>query len=280
MIDMFLESFQHGDGTQRLLQHLIIMCVDKKAYMRCLIVHPDRCVYVKTPGIDFSGEQLLLSHDYIKLMWRRIKFLKTVLQMNYSFVFTDTDVLWFRDPFPRLQSDPEADFQMACDLYNGNPSDVHNHPNAGFTYVRANERTVRFYEYWYEERKRGSHMADQEVFNAIKFDHAFTRIGMRMHFLDTQFFGGFCALQTTDMTKAITMHATCCKGLEAKLLDLRMLLEGWKKWYAQNHTLTTISHLHNTSVDQLAPNSPPLNVQKVDLHFQLPKACPLSWHRH
>ncbi|KAI5066337.1 hypothetical protein GOP47_0018961 [Adiantum capillus-veneris] len=237
MIDIFLESFWHGHGTRPLLQHLVLVCVDAAAYERCLVIHP-HCLFITTPGVDFSGEQLLLSGDYIKLMWRRIKFLQTILQMNYSFVFTDTDVLWFRNPFPQLEMDPQADFQIACDLYNGKPSDLHNSPNAGFTFAHANERTIRFYEYWYEERKRGAHMADQEVLNSIKFEHTFASIGLNIRFLDTQYFGGFCALRTTNMTKAITMHATCCKGLDAKLIDLRAMLEEWKKWAAQNHTLT------------------------------------------
>lgn len=270
MIDMFIESFWHGEDTRKLLEHLVIVCVDDKAYQRCLVIHP-HCLDIKTPGINFSGEQILLSADYIKLMWRRIKFLQTVLEMNYSFIFTDTDVLWFRNPFPLVQSDTEADFQIASDRYNGKPGDVHNYPNAGFIYVRANTRTVRFYEYWYEERKRGSKMADQEVFNAFKFDKEFTSIGMKLRFLDTQFIGGFCALKDTDMTKALTMHATCCKGLEAKLLDLRMMLDGWKKWHAHNQDLVAASS-HNQSASQL--------VELNDPHFKEPYACPRSWHRH
>ena len=86
MVDMFLESFQNGEGTQKLLQHLIIVCLDQKAYERCLEIH-SHCLKIKTGGINFAGEQRLLSEDYIKI-WRRIKFLKTVLEMDYSFIFT------------------------------------------------------------------------------------------------------------------------------------------------------------------------------------------------
>ncbi|KAI5078636.1 hypothetical protein GOP47_0006307 [Adiantum capillus-veneris] len=240
MIDIFLESFQHGDGTQRLLQHLIIVCLDQKAYDRCLEIHP-HCLKVKTGGVDFSGEQALLSHDYIKMIWRRIKFLETVLEMNYSFIFTDADVIWLRDPFPQLRHESKADMQIACDRFNGKPWDIRNKPNAGFTYVRANEKTLTFYKYWYSERRRSSKMADQEVFNAIKYEDTFKSIGMNLRFLDTQYFGGFCGIMFTDMTKAYTMHATCCKGLSAKLNDLRAILNGWKNWRQQRLETSPVS---------------------------------------
>ncbi|MCO5587484.1 hypothetical protein L7F22_041433 [Adiantum nelumboides] len=276
MIDLLLESFWHGHDTRPLLQHLVLVCVDVAAYRRCLVIHP-HCLLITTPGVNFSGEQVLLSADYIKLMWRRIKFMRTILQMNYSFIFTDTDVLWFRNPFAQLEMYPKADFQIACDAYNGKPSDLHNYPNAGFTYVRSNNRTIRFYEYWYEERNRGAHMADQEVLNAIKFEQTFASIGLNVRFLDTKYFGGFCSLWTTDMTKAITMHANCCKGQEAKLTDLRALLEDWKKWRVQDHNRTS-----TTFATQESQSSPSHNSRIVDAsaRFRTPLACPQSWHKH
>ncbi|KAJ6340504.1 hypothetical protein OIU77_008296 [Salix suchowensis] len=53
-------------------------------------------------GLDSSTEAPFMSEDYLKMMWRRIEFLNTVLQMGYSFVFTDADIMWLRNPFPRF----------------------------------------------------------------------------------------------------------------------------------------------------------------------------------
>ncbi|MCO5581902.1 hypothetical protein L7F22_035791 [Adiantum nelumboides] len=279
MIDIFLESFRHGDGTQRLLQHLIIVCLDQKAYNRCLEIHP-HCLKVITDGIDFSGEQALLSHDYIKMIWRRIKFLETVLEMNYTFVFTDADVIWFRDPFPLLRHDSKADMQIACDRFNGKPWDVRNNPNAGFTYVRANEKTLTFYKYWYSERRRSSKMADQEVFNAIKREDTFKSIGMNLRFLDTQHFGGFCGIRFTDMAKAYTMHANCCKGLSAKLNDLRTILDDWKNW--QQRRLETSAISFETSIHDKGggKRSQGSSKEVSGLHFSVPRACKKSMRKH
>lgn len=255
MIDLFLQSFHHGQGTERLLRHLIIVCLDERAYDRCVENHP-LCLKIRTGGVDFSGEQIVWSRDYVKMIWRRVKFLKTALHLNYSFVFTDTDVIWLRDPFPHLEQAVDADFQISCDLYNGNPTDVHNSPNAGFVYVRANERTVNFYEYWYRERWRYyERKADQEVFNKMKLKKRFQEIGMKIRFLDTQWFGGLCSLETTDMRKAVAMHANCCRGLAAKLVDLSTILEEWKQYQQK-----------------------PLESNGSAAQFRLPYACPLSWH--
>ena len=51
-------------------------------------IHNFQCVRIHTPGVDFTGEQLLLTSDYIKMMWRRIEFLSSVLELGYDFIFT------------------------------------------------------------------------------------------------------------------------------------------------------------------------------------------------
>lgn len=94
-------------------------------------------------------------------------------------------MLWFRNFFPVLQSDTEADFQTACGSYNDRPRDVQNSPNTGFMYVRPNTRTVRLFGYRYEQRIRDPHMADQGMLNAIKFHKEFTSLGLKLRFIDT-----------------------------------------------------------------------------------------------
>lgn len=275
IFDLFLESFHHGAGTERLLKHLIIVCLDEKAYTRCVKKH-SLCLKIKTGGVNFSGEQELLSADYVKMIWRRIKFLKTVLEMNYSFVFTDADVLWLRDPFPKLQkATADAEVQIACDRYNGDPKDVNNAPNAGFVYTRANDRTVKFYKYWYRERKRDDRMADQEVLNEIKREEEYRKLGLQLRFLDTQFFGGFCAMGTTDLQRAVTMHANCCKGLAAKVADLAAALDDWKKFYhsSSSSSETESGSRRNVSIDGALAAS----TSKKATQFRAPWACPRSW---
>ncbi|KAL3613823.1 hypothetical protein CASFOL_041897 [Castilleja foliolosa] len=134
IFDLFLESFKIGTGTEKLLKHVVVAVFDQKAYSRCLQVPNIHCYALTTTGVDFSGEAFFMSDDYLKMMWRRIDFLREVLEMGYNFVFTDADVMWLRDPFERFY--PDGDFQIACDHYWYNSTDVNNSPNGGFNYVK------------------------------------------------------------------------------------------------------------------------------------------------
>ncbi|CAN7061880.1 hypothetical protein IGI04_016599 [Brassica rapa subsp. trilocularis] len=84
------------------------------------------------------------------MMWRRLEFLGSILELGYNFLFTDMDIMWLRDPFPHLFS--EVDFQVTCDHSNGNTSDPGNLVNADFKFVQANRQTVKLNKYWYELR--------------------------------------------------------------------------------------------------------------------------------
>ncbi|KAL2517393.1 Nucleotide-diphospho-sugar transferase family protein [Abeliophyllum distichum] len=87
IFDLFLESFRIGNQTLWLLKHLVVAALDQKAYDRCLKLHTN-CYFLKTQGIDFSGEAHFMTPDYLKMMWRRIDFLRIVLDMRYNFIFT------------------------------------------------------------------------------------------------------------------------------------------------------------------------------------------------
>ncbi|KAL3519997.1 hypothetical protein ACH5RR_018146 [Cinchona calisaya] len=228
IFDLFLESFKIGNGTEWLLNHVVVIAFDHMAYTRCMDIHP-HCYAVSTPGVDFSGEAHFMSEDYLKMMWRRIDFLHTVLKMGYNFIFTDADILWFRDPFSHFYSD--ADFQIACDHYWYPSTDLNNSPNGGFNYVKSNNHTIQFYKFWYTSKDNFPGKHDQDVLNMIKFDPFIQKIGLKIRFLDTAFYGGFCE-PSKDLNVVCTMHANCCIGLDNKLHDLRMLIEDWKKYMA------------------------------------------------
>ncbi|XP_038680246.1 uncharacterized protein At4g15970-like [Tripterygium wilfordii] len=224
ILDVFLESFRVGDGTSKLVKHLVIVCLDQKAYNRCQEKHP-HCYALKTQGVDFSGEALFMAPDYLEMMWTRIRLLTDVLAMGYNFVFTDADIMWLRDPFKHFY--PKADFQIACDHFIGDSYSRNNSPNGGFTFVRSNHRTILFYKFWYNSRTKYPGLHDQHVLNEIKNDTSITKeIGLKMRFLDTSYFGGFCE-PSKDFNEVCTMHANCCVGLENKVLDLKIVIQDW-----------------------------------------------------
>lgn len=87
MLDIFLDGFWLGENTRSLVDHLLIVAADQTSYDRCkyLRLH---CYKLKTDGVDFDGEKLYMSEDFIKMMWRRTLFLSDVLKQGYNFIFT------------------------------------------------------------------------------------------------------------------------------------------------------------------------------------------------
>lgn len=137
--------------------------------------------------------------------------------------------MWLRDPFAQFYQD--ADFQIACDFFNGNSYDLRNMPNGGFNYVKSNERTIWFYKFWFKSRDAYPRLHDQDVLNKIKMHPLISKKNMKIRFLSTAYFGGFCQA-SKDLNKVSTMHANCCVGLDNKINDLKILLEDWRKYMA------------------------------------------------
>ncbi|CAO2815184.1 unnamed protein product [Amaranthus hypochondriacus] len=228
MFDLFIESFRIGNHTSWLLNHLLVIAIDEKAYVQCqkLAFH---CYFLKTNQSSImANEARFMTPIYLDMMWERLAFLQTILSLGYNFIFTDTDIMWFRDPFRHFNHD--SDFQTACDSFNGMEYDIGNAPNNGFLFVRSNNRTINFYKYWVSSRQTYPNLHEQDVFNRIKGDTYVTQLGVKFRFLTTDYFGGFCSL-SRDFDKVCTMHANCCVGLERKLADLKITLEKWKMYF-------------------------------------------------
>ncbi|GAB2296961.1 hypothetical protein Dimus_031065 [Dionaea muscipula] len=230
--DLMMESFRIGSNTSWLLKHLVVVALDPNSYSRCMELHP-HCYFLTSPTTENNythKEAYFMTPRYFEMMWRRVDFLHTVLQLGYNFIFTDADIMWFRNPFHRFFED--ADFQISCDRFNGNSLDLNNDPNNGFKYVVSNERTIKFYKLWYESRKKYPGLHEQHVLNRIKHKPFIKKIGLKMRFLDTLYFGGFCE-PSKDFNQVCTMHANCCMGLDNKVHDLTLVLQAWQAFLSR-----------------------------------------------
>ncbi|KAL2334332.1 hypothetical protein Fmac_015545 [Flemingia macrophylla] len=237
IFDLFLESFRLGNETQKLLNHLVVITWDQKAHARCLALHK-HCHQLVSD--NFTGEVFYMTPNYLNMMWKRTEFLGSILQMGFNFLFTDTDIMWLRDPFKEFYQD--ADFQIACDYFNGDSNDLNNWPNGGFKYVRSNTRTIWFYKFWVNSRNVDPKLNEQDMLNKIKMNPLISEIKLKIRFLSTSYFGGFCQA-SQDFNKVSTMHANCCVGLENKVNDLKILLWDWKKYMALSESEKKQSNL-------------------------------------
>jgi hypothetical protein len=231
LLDLFLESFRVGDGTAPLLRHVLIVAMDPAAMARCRTLHRHCYHYAPLPGVDFASAKFFLSKDYLELVWSKLKLQRRVLQLGYTFVFTDVDVLWFRNPLKHVTA--YADMSVSSDVFFGDADNVDNFPNTGFFHVKPNNRTVAMTAAWHEARERFPGKNEQPVFNAIK-KGLVADLGLRLQYIDPAFVAGFCSYGK-DLGKVCTMHANCCVGLRNKLADLRTVLDDWRNYTAMPH---------------------------------------------
>jgi hypothetical protein len=247
MLDVFLDSFHRGEGTQLLLRHLVMVALDQQSLERCQQVHA-HCFRLTTDGVDFSGSKGFMTDDFLKMMWRRMSLLRTVLELGYNFVFTDADILWLRNPFEHFSND--ADFQISCDKNRGNAWSLLNKPNCGYQYARSNERTIAMYRHWCNGGENNPHIDEQSLLNIMLHSKAFVPYKVRIRFLSTEEFSGFCN-GGKNMSRVVTMHANCCTGLSNKVKDLRKALRAW----------------------ELGKSSPEVIVKKPQQLWHVPDAC-------
>ncbi|KAF6153024.1 hypothetical protein GIB67_021629 [Kingdonia uniflora] len=83
------------------------------------------------------------------MMWRRTLFLSDVIKPGYSFIFTDRDVMWLRNPFAILSPDEAEDVQISCNRFNGKQRSNINPIDTGFYFIRSNNRTIALFNTWY-----------------------------------------------------------------------------------------------------------------------------------
>ncbi|CAJ1948950.1 unnamed protein product [Sphenostylis stenocarpa] len=237
MLDIFLSSFWVGEGTRSLIHHILLVAVDQIAYDRCIFLNLN-CFRLQTDGVDFEGEKLYMSQDFIKMMWRRTQFLLQVLKRGYNFVFTDTDVMWLRNPLTRLSKNETEDLQISTDMYFGDPWSKKNQINTGFYFVRSNKKTISLFETWYGEKDNSTGKKEQDVLLDLIRGGIIEQLGLRVRFLDTLYFSGFCQ-DSKDFRAVTTVHANCCRSIHAKVLDLKVVLSDWKRFrmlYANSTT--------------------------------------------
>ncbi|KAI3808927.1 hypothetical protein L1987_24890 [Smallanthus sonchifolius] len=228
MLDIFLDGFWLGEDTRQLTNHLLVVAVDQMAFERCRFLRL-HCYKLKTDCEDFVGEKVYMSEDFIKMMWLRTRFLGDVLRRGYNFVFTDTDVLWLGNPFPRLTLNETIDLQISVDRFDGNQWSQTNPINTGFYMIKSNNKTIALFDEWYGQRINSTGKKEQDVLFELMQKGAFNRLRLRVRFLDTNYFSGFCQ-DSRDFNVVSTVHANCCRSIKAKVTDLMTVIHDWKRF--------------------------------------------------
>lgn len=237
MLDLFLDAFWHGEDTRELVNHLLLVATDDTSYERCKFLRLHCYRLQMDDGMDSNGEKLYMSEDFIKMMWRRTLFLGDVLKRGYSFIFTDVDVMWLRNPFPMLRKNDSIDLQISTDRFNGNEWSAANPINTGFYMIRSNKKTISLFDAWYARKNNSKGLKEQDVLVNMLHEGVFKKLGLRVRFLDTNNFSGFCQ-NSKDFKAVRTVHANCCLTINAKVVDLMAVIHDWER-FKTNETSTT-----------------------------------------
>lgn len=146
----------------------------------------------------------------------------------------DMDILWFRNPLEMLKGNKYDDIQFSCDSYTGHPYDLKNGANIGFYLIRSNNKTIALFEKLYGMRNHTGGKKQQDLLRDFKFQGVFKQLGLKIRYLDPLYIAGFCSNPGT-FNQVMTMHANCCRTIKAKLEDLRLFLDKWKRF--SNNTI-------------------------------------------
>ncbi|KAL6977591.1 hypothetical protein U1Q18_026383 [Sarracenia purpurea var. burkii] len=136
--------------------------------------------------------------------------------------------MWLRNPFSRLSPDETIDLQIGTDAFNGNEWSDANAINTGFYMIRSNGRTTAMFDAWYGKKDGSVGKKEQDVLQEFIHEPGFRDLGLRVRFLDTLYFSGFCQ-DSRDVTAVVTVHANCCRTVRAKVVDLTTVIHDWKR---------------------------------------------------
>lgn len=130
-----------------------------------------------------------------------------------------------------LDKNETEDLQISVDEYNGDPRSQKNLINTGFYFIRSNNRTIDLFSKWYGMKDNSTGMKEQDVLLELMRKGIFKHLGMRVKFLDTQYFSGFCQ-DSKNIWSVTTVHSNCCRHIDAKVSDLKFVLRDWKRFTA------------------------------------------------
>ncbi|XAR51997.1 hypothetical protein NMG60_11006819, partial [Bertholletia excelsa] len=233
VLDIFLESFRLGEGTSHLLNHLLIFTVDGQGFRYCRSVHL-HCFNLENYRFNFSAWNTFQGQQSHKLGWRKIELLAEIIKLGYSVVFTDADVTWLRNPLPHILSSVEI--ATACELHaEDGQGQEGKRADGGFFFMKSNDRSVEFLNYWRVVRVVYPNFSPQSAFEMIRAEGMADQIGMRIKYLPTNHFGSFCNWGK-DLSQVVIAHAKCYQGITKKVEHLRHMLNVWENHKAASST--------------------------------------------
>ncbi|XP_020208262.1 uncharacterized protein At4g15970 [Cajanus cajan] len=227
VLDILLQSFKSGEGTQRLLNHLVIITMDPQAFEYCRSIHP-YCIHPSIFPHHFATKKqsIVPTPVHSLFTWTRNDVLYEVVRLGYSIVFTDADVLWLRSPLINLN--PIKELTISCNNLNDGQRGDYLY-DGGIFFLKANAISFEFFKHWKLIKVLFPKDPIQESLCTTiqQWPDAVEAYSFRVQLVNTTYFGGFCELNKDMLREAYTIQANCCDDLKSKVHDLRIVLDDW-----------------------------------------------------
>ncbi|KAK7395900.1 hypothetical protein VNO78_16488 [Psophocarpus tetragonolobus] len=227
ILDILLQSFKSGEGTQRLLNHLVIIARDPQAFEYCRSLHP-HCIHPSIFPHHFASNRgsSMTTPGHNLLPWTRNDVLFEVIRLGYNIIFTDADVLWLRSPFRNLN--PVTELTISCNVLSDGQRGSYLLDD-GIFFLKANGIALEFFRYWKLTKfLYPNDPFEESLCTMIKERHEIAKLyGFRVQHVNTSYFGGFCELNKDILKEAYTIQANCCDDLKSKVHDLKIVLDDW-----------------------------------------------------
>lgn len=104
--------------------------------------------------------------------------------------------------------------------------------------IQSNNKTVALFDLWYRLKNSFTELKEQDVLQLLVRKGALRKLGIRVKFLDTNYFSGFCE-NSHNVSAVKTVHANCCRSTTAKLADLTAVVHDWKRYKSSLANETT-----------------------------------------
>ncbi|KAK8534128.1 hypothetical protein V6N13_028191 [Hibiscus sabdariffa] len=235
ILDLFLESFRIGEGTKHLLNHLLIVAEDSRAFRYCKSKHP-HCFQLenltkklsKTPprtqgNLMFSPSRLIL--------------LTQVIGLGYNVAFTNADVMWLRNPLSTLV--PSSELSVACELYPIDAKTFGIKGEGGFFHLKADARTYEFINTCNLNRVLYPDQHHQSLCKILDTEKYIDAIGVNLSYFREENFCRLCL--PCDLNLVHTVQANCCENIDSKIHDLKLVLDDWRNFVQLSATASNVS---------------------------------------
>ncbi|CAL9125501.1 unnamed protein product [Musa acuminata var. zebrina] len=227
ILQLFLQSMREGEETRFLIKHILFAAADPTAYNNCMVLQL-HCYQLYTGHVFTSPDASSQNASYTSLTRTQTLFLGEVLGRGFSFIFTEMDVMWLKNPFARLSHSGE-DMLLSHGVYDGHRFEEFNSTNSGLYFVSSNEKTTALFKQSYAVMHHSKSMREDDALYVLRSEEVLRQLDMKVGYLDPTSFGSFCQ-DNLDITKVITVHANCCPSNKAKIEDLTAMLDARKAY--------------------------------------------------